>query len=132
MPTSRSPAKSTAPAAGTSKSSSKAAAEVSSTPDPLGGAGELHHVAKSAVQSMTTNHGPPNADDQSSLKAGWRRPTLLEDFVLREKITHFDHERIPERVVHARGSGAHGYFQPHASCADITRASSRSCPRACT
>ncbi len=52
------------------------------------------------------------ADDQNSLRAGSRGPTLLEDFILREKITHFDHERIPERIVHARGSAAHGYFQP--------------------
>ncbi|XNM51664.1 catalase [Escherichia coli] len=51
------------------------------------------------------------ADDQNSLRAGSRGPTLLEDFILREKITHFDHERIPERIVHARGSAAHGYFQ---------------------
>ena len=55
------------------------------------------------------------ADDQNSLRAGSRGPTLLEDFILREKITHFDHERIPERIVHARGSAAHGYFQPYKS-----------------
>ena len=57
---------------------------------------------------MTTDQGVPIGDDQNSLKAGERGPTLLEDFVLREKIFHFDHERIPERVVHARGYGAHG------------------------
>jgi len=57
---------------------------------------------------MTTNHGMPISDDQNSLKAGERGATLIEDFVLREKIFHFDHERIPERVVHARGYGAHG------------------------
>jgi catalase len=61
--------------------------------------------------ALTTNQGIAVAENQSSLKAGLRGPTLLEDFVLREKITHFDHERIPERVVHARGSGAHGYFE---------------------
>jgi catalase len=60
---------------------------------------------------LTTNQGVAIADNQNSLKAGLRGPTLLEDFILREKITHFDHERIPERIVHARGSGAHGYFE---------------------
>lgn len=60
---------------------------------------------------LTTNHGVPISDNQNSLKAGARGPTLLEDFVLREKILHFDHERIPERIVHARGTGAHGYFE---------------------
>ena len=73
-------------------------------------------------QVLTTNQGTPVSDNQNSLKAGLRGPTLLEDFVLREKITHFDHERIPERIVHARGSGAHGYFEaykpiPHLTCA---------------
>lgn len=65
----------------------------------------------SGGQALTTNHGVPVGDNQNSLKAGLRGPTLLEDFILREKITHFDHERIPERVVHARGSAAHGYFE---------------------
>ena len=59
---------------------------------------------------LTTNFGVPISDNQNSLKAGPRGPALLEDFVLREKIFHFDHERIPERIVHARGSGAHGVF----------------------
>jgi catalase len=72
---------------------------------------------------LTTNQGVPVADNQNSLKAGLRGPALLEDFILREKITHFDHERIPERVVHARGSGAHGYFECYASLAELTRAS---------
>ncbi len=71
---------------------------------------------------LTTNQGVPIADNQNSLRAGERGPTLLEDFILREKITHFDHERIPERVVHARGSGAHGYFQVYESMAKYTRA----------
>src|SRR5688500_5313940 len=74
-------------------------------------------------QFLTTNQGVSINDNQNSLKAGERGATLLEDFVLREKITHFDHERIPERIVHARGSGAHGYFQCYAPLTDLTRAS---------
>jgi catalase len=74
-------------------------------------------------QRMTTNQGVPIADNQVSLKAGLRGPALLKDFILREKITHFDHERIPERIVHARGSGAHGYFESYASFEALTRAS---------
>src|ERR671917_2284294 len=73
-------------------------------------------------QFLTTNEGGRIADNQNSLKAGQRGPTLLEDFILREKITHFDHERIPERVVHARGSGAHGHFRVYESLARYTRA----------
>ncbi len=73
-------------------------------------------------QQLTTNQGVAVADNQHSLKAGLRGPTLLEDFILREKITHFDHERIPERIVHARGSAAHGVFEAYESLADITRA----------
>jgi catalase len=65
----------------------------------------------SSGQVLTTNQGVPIADNQNSLKYGVRGPALLEDFILREKITHFDHERIPERIVHARGSGAHGFFE---------------------
>ncbi|MES2630256.1 MAG: catalase, partial [Bacteroidota bacterium] len=72
--------------------------------------------------SMTTNHGVPINDDQNSLKSGERGSTLLEDFILREKITHFDHERIPERVVHARGSGAHGVFKVYESLSPVTKA----------
>jgi catalase len=72
---------------------------------------------------LSTNQGVPIADNQNSLKAGFRGPALLEDFILREKITHFDHERIPERIVHARGSGAHGFFECYESLADLTRAS---------
>ncbi|WP_220667743.1 catalase HPII [Raoultella ornithinolytica] len=71
---------------------------------------------------LTTNQGVRIADDQNSLRAGNRGPTLLEDFILREKITHFDHERIPERIVHARGSAAHGYFQSYRSLRDVTKA----------
>jgi catalase len=73
-------------------------------------------------QSITTNQGVAVADNQNSLKGGLRGPTLMEDFILREKITHFDHERIPERVVHARGSGAHGYFEAYEALTDITKA----------
>ena len=77
---------------------------------------------QSADQALTTNQGLRLSDDQNSLKAGERGPSLLEDFHLREKITHFDHERIPERVVHARGSAAHGYFQVYESMAPYTKA----------
>ncbi len=76
----------------------------------------------SAGQVLTTNQGVPVASNQDSLKAGLRGPTLLEDFILREKITHFDHERIPERIVHARGSAAHGYFEAYEALTDLTRA----------
>jgi len=75
-----------------------------------------------AKRHLTTNQGVPVADNQHSLKAGLRGPTLLEDFILREKIMHFDHERIPERVVHARGSAAHGYFEAYEDLSDLTRA----------
>jgi catalase len=71
---------------------------------------------------LTTNQGVRVNDNQNSLKAGSRGPTLLEDFIFREKMTHFDHERIPERVVHARGSGAHGYFQVYEPQAELTKA----------
>ncbi|MCE7059747.1 catalase [Dyadobacter sp. CY343] len=80
------------------------------------------HTADSSGELMTNNHGTRINDDQNSLKAGERGASLLEDFILREKITHFDHERIPERVVHARGSGAHGVFKVYKSMADVTRA----------
>jgi len=76
----------------------------------------------SAGEFLTTNQGIRINDNQNSLKAGDRGPTLMEDFILREKITHFDHERIPERVVHARGSGAHGYFEVYEPMAQLTRA----------
>jgi catalase len=77
----------------------------------------------SGGQTLTTNFGQPIADNQNSLKAGPRGPALLEDFILREKLTHFDHERIPERIVHARGSAAHGYFECYQSMEKYTRAS---------
>ena len=75
-----------------------------------------------AHSAVTTNQGVIIADDENSLKAGARGPVLLEDFILREKITHFDHERIPERVVHARGSAAHGFFELTHSLSDISKA----------
>ncbi len=75
-----------------------------------------------AGQVLTTNQGVAIADNQNSLKAGLRGPTLLEDFILREKITHFDHERIPERIVHARGSAAHGFFECYKPQTRLTRA----------
>ncbi len=80
------------------------------------------HVEIPDGTSLTTDHGAPINDDQNSLKAGARGPSLLEDFHLREKITHFDHERIPERVVHARGSAAHGVFEVYESLSQYTRA----------
>ncbi len=76
----------------------------------------------SGGQALTTNQGVLIGDNQNSLKAGLRGPTLLEDFILREKITHFDHERIPERIVHARGSAAHGYFECDVAIPELTRA----------
>ena len=86
-------------------------------------AGALEAVRSDASgQVLTTNQGVAIGDNQNSLKAGLRGPTLLEDFILREKITHFDHERIPERIVHARGSAAHGYFEAYESMSAFTRA----------
>jgi catalase len=87
-----------------------------------GKGGETHQVADGDIPVLTTQQGVPVADDQNSLKAGTRGPTLLEDFHFREKIFHFDHERIPERVVHARGFGAHGYFENYQSLSDLTAA----------
>src|SRR5687768_10949462 len=78
--------------------------------------------ADSSNQALTTNQGVPVGDNQNSLKAGYRGPASLEDFILREKITHFDHERIPERVVHARGSAAHGYFEVYEPMTQYTKA----------
>ncbi len=87
-----------------------------------GNAGETHQMASGDTLRLTTNHGVPISDNQNSLRAGNRGPTLLEDFVLREKIHHFDHERIPERIVHARGSAAHGHFELKKSLKKYTRA----------
>ena len=88
----------------------------------VGKGGELHQHAKSGTPVMTTAQGGPVSDDLNTLKIGDRGPTLIEDFHFREKIFHFDHERIPERVVHARGYGAHGYFETTKSLAEYTRA----------
>lgn len=85
-------------------------------------AGELHQTTNARDSTLTTNQGIAISDNQNSLRSGARGPTLLEDFVLREKITHFDHERIPERIVHARGSGAHGYFEAYENLSELTRA----------
>ena len=87
-----------------------------------GNGGETHQQGAGLSGGLTTNFGVPISDNQNSLKAGARGPTLLEDFVLREKIFHFDHERIPERIVHARGTGAHGVFEALEDISDLTRA----------
>ncbi|TPI63445.1 catalase [Mesorhizobium sp. B3-1-3] len=87
-----------------------------------GNGGELHQVAEGEVEVQTTALGTPIADDHNTLKIGERGPTLIEDFHFREKIFHFDHERIPERVVHARGYGAHGFFETYESLAQYTKA----------
>ncbi|MBB5379284.1 catalase [Deinococcus metalli] len=83
---------------------------------------DLQRTTSTPGEVLTDTMGHPVRDDQNSLRAGERGPTLMEDFLLREKIHHFDHERIPERVVHARGAGAHGYFQLDESLAQCTTA----------
>jgi catalase len=88
----------------------------------VGNGGENHQVSGTNLPTMTTQQGVPISDDQNTLKVGQHGPALLEDFAAREKIFHFDHERIPERVVHARGYGAHGYFEPYQSLSDVTKA----------
>src|ERR1035437_6214819 len=90
--------------------------------DVIGNSGELHQQAGGAHPPLTTQAGAIVADDENSLRAGERGPTLLEDHILFEKIQHFDHERIPERIVHARGFGAHGYFKLTDSLKGISRA----------
>ena len=116
------------------KAPTKSAASSKSSPSPKastkihdqklsrGNGGELHQTAAGATPVLTTAQGGPVPDDQNSLKIGSRGPTALEDFHFREKIFHFDHERIPERVVHARGYGAHGYFETYKSLSRYTRA----------
>ena len=111
------------------KKASKPAATAASDVQPsselishVGAGGESHQTAQGDQRSLTTQQGVPVADDQNTLRLGGRGPALLEDFHFREKIFHFDHERIPERVVHARGFGAHGFFEPFESLAEITRA----------
>ena len=105
----------------TQKKTSKAATRGAS--GTTGPGGELHQVAGGDSAPMTTAQGQPVQDDQNSLRAGDRGPTLMNDMAFREKIFHFDHERIPERVVHARGYGAHGVFESSGDHSDITRAS---------
>ncbi len=90
--------------------------------DVIGAGGELHQVAGGSHPQMTTNQGVAIGDDENSLRSGQRGPTLLEDGSLIEKLNHFNHERIPERVVHARGAAAHGYFELTASLADVSNA----------
>jgi catalase len=89
---------------------------------PRGTGGETHQAGRNGDAALTTNQGIPISDNQNSLRAFPRGPTLLEDFILREKITHFDHERIPERIVHARGSAAHGFFELTKSLSKYTTA----------
>jgi catalase len=86
------------------------------------GTAELHQIAGGEHPALTTNQGVTLSDNQNSLRANQRGPTLLEDFILREKITHFDHERIPERIVHARGTGVHGFFELTESLQQYTTA----------
>ncbi|WP_117311022.1 catalase [Stenotrophomonas sp. G4] len=100
----------------------RAPATTSADRDSRGQGDELHQLAGGAHPVLTSNQGIPVADNQNSLRQGPRGPTLLEDFLLREKITHFDHERIPERIVHARGSAAHGFFELTRSLGKVTRA----------
>ena len=88
----------------------------------VGNGGELHQVSSGGHPPLTTQTGALVSDDENSLKGGPRGPSLLEDHVLLEKIQHFDHERIPERIVHARGFGAHGYFELTSSLKGISRA----------
>nr|WP_295773113.1 catalase [Rhodoferax sp.] len=102
---------------GTEKTGSFAPEGVNSTIEPLD-----RVRVDSTNRPLTTNQGVAVADNQNSLKAGVRGPALLEDFILREKITHFDHERIPERIVHARGSAAHGFFECYAPLTQHTKA----------
>ena len=93
------------------------------TADTMRGKGdETHQTAGNNLPTMTTQQGIPVSDDQNSLKVGTEGPALLEDFVMREKIFHFDHERIPERVVHARGVGAHGYFEVYKPLTELSKA----------
>lgn len=94
----------------------------STYPTKRGQGDETHQVATGETPTLTTQQGTPIADDQNTLRITSRGPSLLEDFHFREKIFHFDHERIPERVVHARGFGAHGFFECYESLTDITTA----------
>ncbi len=88
----------------------------------LGVGGESHQVIEENGVLLTTQQGTPIADDQNTLRIGGDGPTLMEDFIFREKLFHFDHERIPERVVHARGFGAHGFFETYEALPQLTSA----------
>ena len=107
----------------------KPSKQSSDIPTRVGAGGEWHQTATDPDRALTTNQGTVVSDDQNSLKSGRRGPTLLEDFVMREKITHFDHERIPERIVHARGSAAHGYFEPYPGAGKYSKAAFLQNPR---
>jgi len=96
--------------------------KVTQSQEQIGNGGELHQLAGGSHPPLTTQTGALISDDENSLRAGTRGPTLLEDHVLLEKIQHFDHERIPERIVHARGFGAHGFFELTDSLAGISKA----------
>jgi catalase len=112
-------------ATGSTLSEANGSAKVGSVAPEGGNAsiGSLDRVrVDSAGRVLTTNQGVAIADNQNSLKSGVRGPALLEDFILREKLTHFDHERIPERIVHARGSAAHGYFECYEPLTKLTKA----------
>ena len=106
----------------TSKENGYQAAEYGDQRIERGGGGETHQVAGGGAPRLTTQQGVVVSDDQNTLRAGPRGPAALEDFHFREKIFHFDHERIPERVVHARGYGAHGFFENYEPLTGITRA----------
>ena len=111
----------TSPPAKTAATKSKAKPATAAR-ETRGNGDELHQLVGGGHATLTTNQGAPISDNQNSLRPSPRGPTLLEDFILREKITHFDHERIPERIVHARGSAAHGYFELTRSLAKYTTA----------
>ena len=104
----------------TTSARAKASRRATSRNERVGEGGELHQQDGSTA--LTTRQGLPVADDQNSLRVGARGPLLLEDAHFREKIFHFDHERIPERVVHARGYGAHGFFENYESQKALTKA----------
>ncbi len=107
----------------TNKTSEMAGADAANKANTTQKTEQLDSVRDDATnEALTTNQGVKIADNQNSLRAGIRGSTLLEDFILREKITHFDHERIPERIVHARGVGAHGYFQAYEGNERLTKA----------
>ncbi|HDG9823754.1 catalase HPII [Acinetobacter nosocomialis] len=107
----------------TNKTSEMAGADAANKANTTQKTEQLDTVRDDATnEALTTNQGVKIADNQNSLRAGIRGSTLLEDFILREKITHFDHERIPERIVHARGVGAHGYFQAYEGNERLTKA----------